>query len=191
VKRSSWSPEEYDVMFKNWHMKSRTEYNEMFLGNLDRSIKILEVGCNVGNQLMLLQKMGFNNLYGVEINEYAVEEAKKRTNDICIMQGSVYNLPYENNEFDLVFTSGVLIHISPKNIFQAMKEIYRCSNKYIWGYENYVENGYEEMRKDYLWKTDFAKLYHNIDENSKIIKKEIFIWTGYNNSFFSFFLLEK
>src|SRR5437879_7357762 len=27
---------------------------------------ILEVGCNVGNQLLVLQEMGFTNLYGIE-----------------------------------------------------------------------------------------------------------------------------
>ena len=41
---------------------TRTKLNREFIGNLNRSIKILEVGANVGIQLAFLQKMGFKNL---------------------------------------------------------------------------------------------------------------------------------
>lgn len=37
--------------------------NEEFLSiYLDKNSKILEVGCNVGNQLRLLQERGYSNL---------------------------------------------------------------------------------------------------------------------------------
>lgn len=50
--------------------------NTLFLGDLDRSLRILEVGANVGFQLALLQRMGFCNLYGIELQPYAVERAR-------------------------------------------------------------------------------------------------------------------
>ncbi|MBK6506675.1 MAG: hypothetical protein IPG02_13655 [Ignavibacteria bacterium] len=40
---------------------SRTSMNEDFIGFLDRKAKILEVGCNIGIQLVNLQEMGFEN----------------------------------------------------------------------------------------------------------------------------------
>ena len=38
----------------------RVELYKKFLGKLDRSIRILEVGSNVGIQLAILKKMGFS-----------------------------------------------------------------------------------------------------------------------------------
>lgn len=113
--------------------KTRSEINRVFLENLEKDIRILEVGSNIGLQLDLLQKMGFKYLYGIEINEEAIEISKQLTRNIFITKGSAFDIPYKDNYFDLVFTSGVLIHIAPQDIKEALKEIYRVSKKYIWG----------------------------------------------------------
>lgn len=141
---------------------SRLEMLESFIGDLSRDIKILEVGCNIGMQLKALQKLGFNNLYGVELQWYAVEKAMGPSSKINIIQGSAFDLPFKDNYFDLVMTNGVLIHIAPQDLPQAMSEIIRCSNNYIMGFEYYSEQlqavsyrGHE----GYLWKADFAKEY--------------------------------
>jgi len=187
--RSSWPAEEYNLLFKDWFGCTRLECNEKFIGKLDRNSKILEVGCNLGNQLILLQKMGFKNLYGIELNEYTVSQALKRAKNINIKQGSIFEIPYKDQEFDMVFTSGVLIHIAPKNIEKAISEVNRCSKKYIWGYENYSEK-YEMTNKNYLWRTNFFQLYLDIFPDFKLVKKEIFPWKQ-SKSMLSMFLLEK
>jgi SAM-dependent methyltransferase len=46
-----------------------------------------------------------------------------------IVKGSAYDLPFIDSQFDLVYTAGVLIHLSDTE--KAMKEIYRVSSKYI------------------------------------------------------------
>jgi len=97
--------------------------------SLDR---VLEVGCNVGNQLLLLKEMGYTNLWGIELQDYAVEIARKRTSGINIVKGSAFDIPYKDAFFDLVFTSGVLIHIPPDHINKVLDEIYRCTNRYIY-----------------------------------------------------------
>ena len=81
--------------------------------DLPMDIRILEVGCNIGNQLRGFQRMGFTSLYGVELQQYAVEKAKMATRNINIIQGSGFDLPFKDNFFDLVCTNVVLIHISP------------------------------------------------------------------------------
>lgn len=160
--RNSCTVSELDVMYKKKFGITRTELNNKFIGKLNRDIKILEIGSNIGNQLLILQKMGFKNLFGIEPMEYAVELSKKRSAGINIIKGTVFDIPFKDNYFDLVFTSGVLIHINPKNIISALKEIYRCSNKYIWGFEYYAKN-YQEINyrgnKNLLWKADFPKVY--------------------------------
>jgi len=173
--RNTLTLDELERMYENNYGLSRTELNNIFIGKLNRSIKILEVGSNIGNQLLLLQKMGFKNLYGIEINNYAVELSKQRTNNINIIQASAFDIPFKNKYFDLVFTSGLLIHIAPHDINLVLNEIYRNTKEYIWGLE-YYEEKYTEIiyrgKKDLLWKANFAQLYLNLFENIKLIKEK-------------------
>ena len=133
-----------------------------FVDNFDRSIKILEVGSNVAAQLHGLQSIGFENLYGIELQPYAVEVSKQNTKNINLIQGSALDIPFKDSYFDLVFTSGVLIHINPDDIDLAIREVYRCTNEYIWGFEYYADK-YSEIpyrgQRNLLWKANFAKLY--------------------------------
>jgi pseudaminic acid biosynthesis-associated methylase len=160
-----------EKLTKGFYGISRTALNKVFLDKLNRSMRILEVGSNIGNQLLCLQKMGFKNLYGIEPLEYAVELSKKRTKGINIIQGNVFDLPFKDNYFDLVFTSGVLIHINPKNIKKAIREIYRCTSKYIWGLEYYSER-YQEIiyreNKNLLWKGNFVEIYKSTFPSLKV-----------------------
>ena len=111
--RNDLSVEGLDALYNENYGKTRTEINREFLKDLDPSLRILEVGSNLGVQLACLQKMGFTELYGIELQDYAVELSKSRTQSINIIKGSALDIPYKDGYFDLVFTSGLLIHISP------------------------------------------------------------------------------
>ncbi|MFA5252602.1 MAG: pseudaminic acid biosynthesis-associated methylase [Phycisphaerae bacterium] len=173
--RNALTTEQMDEAYKKLYGVTGTELYREFLGGLDRSIKILEVGSNVGSKLLMLQRQGFRNLYGIEINGYAVEQAKAYTKGINIIQASAFDIPFKEGFFDLVFTAGVLIHIAPADITRAIKEIHRCSREYIWGTEyyadSYTEVGYRG-NSDLLWKTDFANLYLNSFEDLELVKEK-------------------
>jgi len=172
--RNALTLEQLDKLYEKRYGVTRTELNEVFVGELDRSAKILEVGSNFGNQLLNLQQMRFRELYGIEINSYAVELSKSNTRNINIIQGSAFDIPFKDGYFDLVFTSGVLIHITPSDIEKVLKEIYRCSKKYIWGFEYYA-NTYTEVtyrgHNNLLWKTDFVGLYLNLFDDLELVKE--------------------
>lgn len=173
--RNTFNLDQLNKLNKDSYGLTTIELNTPFIGQIDRTAKVLEVGSNTGNQLLALQKMGFTNLYGIEIQDYAVELSKSRTQNINIIQGSAFDIPFKDDYFDMVFTSGVLIHISPSDIHKALDEIYRCSKKYIWGFEYYADE-YTEVtyrgNKDLLWKTDFAKLYLDSFDDLELVKEE-------------------
>jgi len=173
--RNPLTTKEMDKLYFQNYGLTRTKLNREFIGNLNRKIKILEVGSNIGIQLVFLQKMGFKNFYGIEINREAIEFSKKISKNIDIIKGSVLGLPFKDNYFDMVFTSGLLIHISPLNIKKAMSEIHRCSKKYIWGFEyyapKYVEIPYRG-NKNMLWKGDFAKMFLDNFKDLKLIREK-------------------
>ena len=193
TKRNNFSFKELNNMYLKNYGISRTELNNTFVGRLNREIRILEVGSNMGNQLLCLQEMGFKNLYGIDINKYAIGFSKKKTKNVNIIEGSILDIPYKDRYFDLVFTSGVLIHIAPSNIKKALKEIYRCSNRYIWGFEYYSKK-YESIqyrgRKDLLWKTNFSRLYLDQFNNLKLVKEKILKYVEDDN-LDAMFLLKK
>lgn len=193
TERNMQTVEEMEEMYRKNFGKSRTEINSSMIGPLDRSLKVLEVGSNIGNQLLCLQNMGFKDLYGIEIQKDAVEICKNRTQYINVIQASAFDIPYKDKYFDLVFTAGVLIHISPKDIKDVISEIYRVSRKYIWGME-YFAPEYTEVEyrgnKDLLWKTDFAKLYLDTFKDLKLVKEQKFKYAGSDNVD-TMYLLEK
>ena len=173
--RNALTLEQTDKLYKKNYGITGTELYEEFIGDLERPIKILEVGSNIGNKLLMLQRMGFKHLYGIEINSYAIERAKTNTTGINIIQASAFDIPFKDGYFELVFTSGVLIHISPADIKRALSEIYRCSKKYIWGFEYYADT-YTKVRyreqDNLLWKTDFAGLYLNFFDDLELVKEK-------------------
>ena len=182
-----------DALYERQYGLTRTDMNHQFLGFMDRNIKILEVGSNIGLQLQFLQRAGFNNLYGIEISPYAVELSKRLTKGINIIQGSAQDIPFKDGYFDLVFTSGVLIHIYPDDLNIVIREIYRCASGYIWGFEYYADK-YTEIpyreRRNLLWKADFAKLYQDEFRDLELVKEKRIKYLD-NDNVDSMFLIAK
>jgi len=196
--RNVISLDEMESLYQKSYGITRTKLNESFLAGINRSIRILEVGSNVGNQLLCLQKMGFENLYGIELQNYAVELSKTRTKNINIIHGSAFDIPFKDNYFNLIFTSGLLIHIHPSDILEVLKEIYRCTKEYIWGFEYYADQLTEVVyreHKDLLWKTDYARLYIESLDSLELVKEERLKYLENNNTensnIDSMFLLKK
>lgn len=193
--RNIYGVTELDKFYLNTWGIARSEMNREILNPIKTSIdRILEVGCNVGNQLNALQAYGFNSLYGIELQEYAVEKAKELTKGINIIRGSAFDVPFKDNYFDLVFTSGVLIHISPEDIKKVMREIYRVSRRYIWGFEyysgNYHEIVYREC-KNLLWKGNFAQMYLDLFPDLTLVMEKKFSYIHKRDKMDSMFLLRK
>ncbi len=176
-----------DIMYKHRHGMSRSDMNKLFLDDLDMDIRVLEVGSNIGLQLIFLQSAGFRNLYGIELSPYAVQLAKTQSEGINIIQGSALDIPFREKYFDLVFTSGVLIHINPEDLNKVMSEIYRCTSKYIWGLEYYADKMTEinyrpsKEKVNLLWKADYPTMFCERFEDLKIVKKAYYKYLADEN----------
>ena len=153
-----------------------SENKVKYLQTIAKDTEILEVGCNVGNQLKILHDMGYTNLHGIDICRSAISIAKEKHLGIKFQQASLLDLPFNDNEFDLVFSSGVLIHIHPKDLPKAMSEMHRCSKQYIYGYEYFrpICKGYNYRNEGTLcWRNNFLKLFLKQFLDLKLIKKKL------------------
>ncbi len=173
--RNSLTPDALDALYRRNYGIGRRELNQRFLADMPRTARILEVGCNEGNQLCALREMGFENLYGIEIQDYAVRKARARLEGTQLAVATAFEIPYPDGFFDLVFTSGVLIHIAPADLPRALREIHRCARGFIWGHEYYspqpmevLYRGHEEL----LWKMDYARLYLDLFDDLDLVREE-------------------
>jgi pseudaminic acid biosynthesis-associated methylase len=119
--------------------------------------------------------MGFQHLYGIEIQDYALRKARARLEDAEFTQASSFEIPYPDGFFDLVFTSGVLIHIAPADLPKAVGEIHRCTREFIWGFEYYSPQQTEVRYRGHqslLWKADYARLYLDLFDDLDAVKVE-------------------
>jgi len=182
--RNSYLLEELEALYEKNYGITRTGMNRRFLDGISPSARVLEVGCNIGTQLMCLQRMGFRNLYGLELQEYAIRKSQARAKGIEMIQGSAFNIPARDSSFDLVFTSGVLIHISPSELPIVLKEIHRCTRNFIWGFEYYSDVTTEvdyRGNRDLLWKGDFGKLYFSALHDLTVVREERFKYLDSDN----------
>jgi len=192
--RNEWgSDEEWDSTYLQTWGHSKLDINNFVMKDLPRDIKILEVGCNQGFQLRGYQRMGFENLYGVELQAYAVEKSKKRFSNLNIVKGSGFDIPFKDGYFDLVCTNNVLIHIAPEDHFKFMSEIFRCSNGYIMGWEYYNDTTIEvnyRNNANCMWKGDYASIYRSFFPSLSIVGHHIVKYTA-NDNIDAIFLLKK
>ena len=137
--------------------------------------RVLEAGCNRGHNLIALKHIleEDSEVVGIEPNPYALAIAQSVVLGSDVSEGNIFSIPFLDDSFDLVFTAGVLIHISLNELPHAMAEIYRVSRRYIMAVEYFSES--EEVidyrgHSNLLWKRDFPAHYKSLFPDLAIIR---------------------
>ncbi len=173
--RNTLDVDALDALYRKNYGLTRTQINQNFLSSISKNASFLEVGCNTGNQLLLLQRMGYTNLSGLELQPYALEIARSRTRNVSLAQGSALAIPHPDASFDLVFTAGVLIHIAPDDLPRAMDQVHRCARTFIWGLEYYAPDVTEVNYRNHsrlMWKMDYARRYLQRFEDLELVREQ-------------------
>lgn len=176
--------EQLDELYRHNYGVTRTEINDRFLSDIPKDARILEVGCNIGNQLLSLQKMGFSRLYGIDVQQYALQKARHQIPGATLTEASALAIPYPDRYFDLVFTSGVLIHIAPDDLPRALAEIHRCTSQWIWGLEYFSPQNTEVQyrgQSGLLWKTDYVARYRDLFPALALVREDRLCYIGNSN----------
>ena len=191
--RNALDTSRHEALYEKNYGVTRRQLNEPFLAEVPAGARILEVGCNVGNQLQVLRQMGYRELYGIEIQPYALEQARANLPDAQFVEACAFEIPYPDHYFEMVFTSGVLIHIAPADLPKAIDEIHRCASQYIWGFEYYSPQAMQVKyrgNEGLLWKMDYAKLYLDRFADLSLVRRKEVPYLE-NRNVDSMFLLRK
>lgn len=136
--------------------------------------RVLEVGCNVGWNLQYLERLGVRELYGIEPQPGAVERARQRRPAYNVLHGTAFDLPFRDGLFDLVFTSGVLIHIAPDALGRALDEIARVSRRWIVAIEYDHPSEQEVAYRGHagaLWKRDHGAAWQTRHPALRLVRR--------------------
>jgi len=147
--------QEFHAMYKLedhfWWFVVKRKFIQRILSliSLPQKAKILDIGCGTGINLQLLSKLG--TAYGLDPSKLAIKYCQKRGLK-NLQKGTVNQLPYKNNYFDLVTLFDVLSHQSIPDDQKALKEIQRVIK--TGGYLLFTDIAYQ-----FLWSShDLA--YH-------------------------------
>ncbi|MDD3247365.1 MAG: class I SAM-dependent methyltransferase [Methanosarcina sp.] len=86
---------------------------------------IIDIGCGEG---FIINCLNRPDITGVDISKKALNIAKRKNPECNFCTGSVYDLSFKKNSFDLVLATEVLEHL--ENPEKALQEIKRISKNY-------------------------------------------------------------
>ena len=102
--------------------------------------------------------MGFTNIIGIDINKNAIDIISKEFPNYVFIHISFEDFP-PVEKYDLVYTSGVLIHIHPNNIEKTINKIKTLSRKWIFGFEYYSPKEEVVRYSVGCWSRDYPNLF--------------------------------
>jgi pseudaminic acid biosynthesis-associated methylase len=129
-----------------------------------RCESVLEIGANVGANLEAIASFSDCDIYACEPNELARTELIET--DVApsshITADYADKLSFPDDVADLVFSCGVLIHIPTDKLLPSMREMHRCSKRYIICAEYFAPT--EEMihyrgHDNAMWRRDYGSLW--------------------------------
>jgi len=142
---------------------------------------IFEVGYFAARNLYYIQQ-AFSSvkLAGLEINPKAVKFAKEKLGqDSDLLCMDLYDMDDIKETYDIVFSSGVLIHVPTDNIKDVLEKMIRRANKYVMHIEqngnNELAAGPKHLKPKYKssdqwqWNNDIIGTYKDLGYDPKVI----------------------
>jgi len=165
-------------------LKRRIRLWSEILGDIEPQ-SILEVGAGTGTNMIALTVIANSKLFAIEPNKDA-RRFLEADGSVTACDGTAQSMPLPDEAVELVFTSGVLIHIPPDELDAALDEIYRVSSRYIACIEYFAAE--PEMKKyrgrdNLLFKRDFGGYWMDRYPDLKVVNHG-FAWkrvTGLDN----------
>lgn len=103
-----------------------------FIKNLNETVAplknindVIDIGCGEG---FVINSLDFPKITGVDISRNALRIAKEKNPECNFCSGSIYDISFKENSFDLVIATEVLEHLEKPEL--ALQEIKRISKNY-------------------------------------------------------------
>lgn len=200
----SWA-RTYDKSIKNeiGSLKFYRKYDEL-LGTVfsqgvedkENSIKVLEIGVGTGNLAGRFLESDYD-IIGIDQSREMLNVAKEKYPKLRLRLGDFLNIPYENNEFDVIVSTYAFHHLNEEEKIISIKEMLRVlkdNGRIVIGdlmfesdsvkenmMKNFTKDQIEEIEDEYYSKIEFLRdefMKHNKEVNVTRIDELVFIVTA-------------
>ena len=149
----SHTGQHYGNLFKEFNQKSyfeeaknllqtRLERNGIEIQNKENLV-LLDQGCGGGRYTTAWKLLGIKKAVGIDFSDIGLQDARARAEaaqikDIEFIKGSVLEMPFEDEMFDIVYSNGVLHHTEDWR--KGITEQLRVMKKGGFGWQYLIEN---------------------------------------------------
>ncbi|MFQ5439860.1 MAG: class I SAM-dependent methyltransferase [Nitrosopumilaceae archaeon] len=174
----------YDKEFwDNYAKENESRYNEefaKFIRDLTVSLRctsVLEIGCGTGIDLRLFPES--IDVHGVDLNELALDLAKKENPRFNFKKDSITSLPFDDSSIDIIFTHKFLNCLGDEDLKKGVSEMYRVAAKYIVNCETYDKsesdtgNRFKGRNMLKRWSDYKVKIISDVDMHEDIEPEKI------------------
>ncbi len=185
-----------DYHYKQINKKNHNEFNafvyaryqielelimKIFKVKKPKILKILDVGCGDGVILYLLnQKLKNENieLYGIDSSNLALKIAKRKIPRGIFTIAEVYNLPYEDNFFDLIISSDVIEHVlRPDKMLSEIKRVGKDNSHVVIGTPiRITEIPLDELHQHEYFPNEYKTLLSEYFNNIRIVQSHKLVY---------------
>jgi len=124
---------DYSIHYRNFHNDSDAHYEnraKAMMGALEpylpdnKNLVILDIGCGMGFSMVALKKMGYRQVYGVDIDEQQIAAAKKRNLQVYHITDLIKFLQDHLDLYDVIIMQDVLEHIPIEKQIPIMRHVF-------------------------------------------------------------------
>jgi len=129
-----WAKKDLKIIQSYWDSPPATKRSLWFVEQLKQFefSSIFEVGFFAGRNLRYIKEtFPTKQLAGIEVNKAAVAFAKEKLGLPELAHLDLHKLDEMKSTHDIVFSSGVLIHVPPEEIPEALNKFIRKASKYV------------------------------------------------------------
>jgi len=126
---------DYSIHYKIWHDES-DEHAELMINNLKHELSrflpssvtgsILDIGCGMGFALMTLKKMGYTDLYGIDIDDEQIAACIRRGLAVEKVTDTIKYLSEHELSYNIIIMLDVLEHIPVDKQILMLRAIHRA-----------------------------------------------------------------
>jgi pseudaminic acid biosynthesis-associated methylase len=171
-----------DIMAADWAGEFGDEYTDRNQDLPDRTeffntlkpyqiTNVFEVGCNIGTNLIAIRDALGCDVSGCDINDKALDRASEE--ELLVYWEDATDLDHGCDEYDLVFTVGLLVHLNTPELIKCMREINRISS----GLVMFAEYEGDDIEVPYrgnrgaLMKRDYGGIYNALFPDAVLMDK--------------------
>ena len=134
--------------------------------------KLLEIGSGAGVEAQLLCQKNYNYI-GIDISPTLLAIAQQRNPHATFLEASLYDLPFQANEFDIFWAAAVFLHIPKNRLDEALSSLTRVLKRDACGFISLKAGNGEEVDKE----TNRFFSYFTTEEFTQFLNNHNFVVT--------------